>query len=212
MGALNLIGAKSFPALVVRDLTEPAPVAEEVEEEIDEDEVSDSARGGAEGTLIGVAQSGEEIFYDEDEEEYFNIFELRGESPEVYISAEPEVTPESIKSGENIFKNVIGCPKCHGEDNKGLTRKDGDFDWVDEAGRPIPKSADLTNGVFKSGSSPQDIYLIFVTGREGSPMPSFSEKLPSEQDRWDLVHYVRSLFTDDLRRKGVSLLPEEYQE
>ena len=67
MGALNLIGAKSFPALVVRDLTEPAPVAEEVEEEIDEDEVSDSARGGAEGTLIGVAQSGEEIFYDEDE-------------------------------------------------------------------------------------------------------------------------------------------------
>lgn len=152
------------------------------------------------------------IFYDEDEEEYFNIFELRGESPEVYISAEPEVTPESIKRGENIFKNVIGCPKCHGEDNKGLTREDGDFDWVDEAGRPIPKSADLTSGVFKSGSSPQDIYLIFVTGREGSPMPSFSEKLPSEQDRWDLVHYVRSLFTDDLRRKEVSLLPEEYQE
>jgi mono/diheme cytochrome c family protein len=66
--------------------------------------------------------------------------------------------------------------------------------WTDESGRPVPRSADLTSGVFKAGSSPRDLYRTLYFGGGGSPMPSFGGQIRDDADRWALVQYVRSLF------------------
>jgi cytochrome c oxidase cbb3-type subunit 2 len=45
---------------------------------------------------------------------------------------------------------------------------------------------------FKSGETNQDLYKIFMTGLDGTPMPSFGDQIKPE-DAWDLVHYLRTL-------------------
>jgi mono/diheme cytochrome c family protein len=42
------------------------------------------------------------------------------------------------------------------------------------------------------GDEPRDLYKAFMTGLNGSPMPSFAESITPEQS-WSLVAYVRSL-------------------
>jgi mono/diheme cytochrome c family protein len=42
------------------------------------------------------------------------------------------------------------------------------------------------------GSTNEDLYRIFMTGLDGSPMPSFADQL-QPADAWDLVHFLRTL-------------------
>jgi mono/diheme cytochrome c family protein len=85
----------------------------------------------------------------------------------------------------------VDCRVCHGEDFRGKTREA--FGWVDEAGRPLPRSADLVHGVFKSGSTPRDLYRSIFLGRGGSPMPAYGPLFHSEEKRWAIVWFVKSL-------------------
>ena len=42
------------------------------------------------------------------------------------------------------------------------------------------------------GVTNRDLYKIFMTGLDGTPMPSFADDIkPSEG--WDLVHFLRTL-------------------
>jgi len=45
---------------------------------------------------------------------------------------------------------------------------------------------------FKCGNTNQDIYKIFMTGVDGTPMPSFADVI-QPNDAWDLVHFLRTL-------------------
>ena len=45
---------------------------------------------------------------------------------------------------------------------------------------------------FKCGVTNEDLYRIFMTGLDGTPMPSFSDVL-KPADAWDLVHFLRTL-------------------
>ena len=38
----------------------------------------------------------------------------------------------------------------------------------------------------------QDLYRIFMTGVDGTPMPSFADVI-QPNDAWDLVHFLRTL-------------------
>jgi len=49
-----------------------------------------------------------------------------------------------------------------------------------------------TDSRFKCGNSNQDIYKIFMTGVDGTPMPSFADVI-QPNDAWDLVHFLRRL-------------------
>ena len=42
------------------------------------------------------------------------------------------------------------------------------------------------------GVTNQDLYRIFMTGLDGSPMPSFADVVKPEE-AWDLVHFLRTL-------------------
>jgi cytochrome c oxidase cbb3-type subunit 2 len=97
----------------------------------------------------------------------------------------------AVERGKGLFEK-LGCGQCHGKDLKGRSREEG-FDWTDEAGRFLPRSADLTAGVFKGGAAAKDLYLRLMSGMNVGPMPSFEAGLPSEEDRWSLVHFLVSL-------------------
>jgi len=109
------------------------------------------------------------------------------------VPPEPRPTPEALRRGALLAESGK-CLQCHGADLRGLAAAEHGFLWTDESGRPVPRSADLTTGVFKSGSSARDLYRTLFFGRGGSPMPSFGPQFQDEEDRWALVHYVRSRF------------------
>ena len=117
----------------------------------------------------------------------------------IQIPDEISKTNELLKLGKSIYTE-IGCNKCHGETGKG----DGPSSnaLVDSRGYPtIPR--DFTSGVYLGGGQTQDLYLRFVGGMDGTPMPAYgnlSELLgkPNEDEKklaWSLVHYVKSLET-----------------
>jgi mono/diheme cytochrome c family protein len=80
-------------------------------------------------------------------------------------------------------KQIYGdqCANCHGDGGKG----DGS-----DAMMYDPAPSDLTDAAKVSKHSDGEIYYQITEGRK--PMPSFKKKLTEEQ-RWQLVLYVRSL-------------------
>ena len=98
-------------------------------------------------------------------------------------------TPEAIERGAALFKENK-CNTCHGE----LGRGNGDAGMAlkDDYMNPIlPRN--LTNPeIYRAGSTPEDIFRTITTGLNGSPMAAYRDSMSVEQ-RWDVVHFVRSL-------------------
>ncbi len=110
------------------------------------------------------------------------------ESP-IAIGREVPSSQQSIARGKELYEQKE-CWKCHGENGHG----DGpsSYDLADEWEIPI-QAYDFTRAnKFKGGAASRDIYLRFTTGLNGTPMPSFANEL-SDEDRWSLVHFVKSL-------------------
>ena len=107
----------------------------------------------------------------------------------ITIPAETPATIDSILHGRDLF-DKIQCWKCHGPEGHG----DGPSaaTLTDTKGNPI-RPYDFATGVrFKCGATNQDLYRIFLTGLDGTPMPSFSDNIKPEE-AWDLVHFLRTL-------------------
>jgi hypothetical protein len=63
---------------------------------------------------------------------------------------------------------------------------------TDDLNRPI-LPYNFTDGTRpKCGSTDRDIYRIFMTGLDGTPMPSFADNIKPDE-AWDLVFYLRTL-------------------
>ena len=107
----------------------------------------------------------------------------------VPIPPEPSATPESIARGKQLYKK-LECWKCHGQEGRG----DGPSasTLTDSKDRPIVPYDFTTGERFKCGQSNQDLYRIFMTGLDGTPMPSYLEDVTPDQ-AWDLVHFLRTL-------------------
>jgi mono/diheme cytochrome c family protein len=107
----------------------------------------------------------------------------------IEIPAEPEVTAERVKAGQEVFARVQ-CWKCHGVE--GMANGPSASTLTDDLSRPILPYNFTDGSRPKCGSSDQDIYRIFMTGLDGTPMPSFSDNIKPEE-AWDLVFYLRTL-------------------
>jgi mono/diheme cytochrome c family protein len=104
----------------------------------------------------------------------------------VPVSPEPEPTAESVERGRALFAKQ--CAACHGARGVGDgTSSYALRDWQSAAIRP----RDFTTGVFRSGSTPDDVFVRIKTGLNGTPMPGYGN-LP-DADLWDLVHFILSL-------------------
>ena len=107
----------------------------------------------------------------------------------VELPSGPSATSESIEAGKKLYEET-GCPKCHGN----LGRADGPSapTLTDDLGQPI-RAADLTQPwTFRGGASREDIFRTMSTGFNGTPMPSFSDSLSTEQ-RWAITDFIVSL-------------------
>jgi mono/diheme cytochrome c family protein len=116
---------------------------------------------------------------------------FKEEKPEapVQIPAETADTPDSVKRGGELFQ-TLKCTECHGPEGRGNGPSAPTLD--DSKGNRI-RPYDFSTGTrFKCGESDEDLFRIFMTGLDGTPMPSFGDYLNSDQ-AWDLVHYLRAL-------------------
>ena len=108
--------------------------------------------------------------------------------PAIKIPPEPVYSEASVKRGLAVYEKS-NCAQCHGQGALG----DGPsaHDLKDDWGFPIVPY-DLTGGHIKCGDTGPDIYRVFMTGLNGTPMPSYVDSI-SEAEAWDLVHYIQSL-------------------
>lgn len=126
-----------------------------------------------------------------------NFFEARKAQP-IELPEKIEKTDELLAQGAKFYKEVQ-CGKCHGDSGKGDGH--GVEELKDRWGYPV-KPRDFTKGEYIGGNSEIDLLKRFLTGMDGSPMPSFidsikemagNDKEKEKQLLWGLVYYVKSL-------------------
>jgi mono/diheme cytochrome c family protein len=107
----------------------------------------------------------------------------------IQIPPAPEITPDRVKTGQEVFRKME-CWKCHGVE--GMANGPSSSTLTDDLGRPI-SPFNFTDGSRPlCGNTDTDLYKIFMTGLDGTPMPSFADNIKPEE-AWDLVFYLRSL-------------------
>jgi mono/diheme cytochrome c family protein len=90
-----------------------------------------------------------------------------------------EATPEAVAAGGELYKKH--CLMCHGESAKG----DGP---ATKYMKPAPP--DMTVAGTKARMTDGEMFYKISTGKK--PMPPMNRKL-SETERWQVVHYLRTL-------------------
>jgi mono/diheme cytochrome c family protein len=107
----------------------------------------------------------------------------------IVVPPETPANMESILRGREVFQKMQ-CWQCHGPAGHG----DGPSasTLVDSKDNPIRPYNFATGSRFKCGSTNRDLYTIFMTGLDGTPMPSFADNL-TPTEAWDLVHFLRTL-------------------
>jgi mono/diheme cytochrome c family protein len=95
------------------------------------------------------------------------------------------VSPMALARGRTLYQKH--CDSCHGASGK------GDGKAARTAAR---KPHDLSDAALQKGFTDGEAFWKISTGRrEGGDviMPAFAPKVPLDDDRWRLVHYVRTL-------------------
>jgi cytochrome c oxidase cbb3-type subunit 2 len=125
-----------------------------------------------------------------------------GEKPgdPIPIPPEPEVTADRIKAGRDVFARVQ-CWKCHGV--AGQANGPSASTLADDLGRPIAPFNFTEGARPKCGDTDKDIYRIFMTGVDGTPMPSFADTIKPDE-AWDLVFYLRTFMQGKNKEKDIA--------
>ncbi len=89
----------------------------------------------------------------------------------------------AVAQGGTLY-SAQGCAVCHGEKGKG--------DGAAAGGLPV-RPPDFTSRERMITRSDPDLFWAITRGREKSQMPAYGQKL-SENEVWDLVNYLRSLY------------------
>lgn len=118
----------------------------------------------------------------------------------IQIPNEPEVTADRIKAGQALFKK-LECWKCHGVE--GRANGPSADTLTDDQNRPILPFDFHDQTKFKCGSTDPDLYKIFMTGLDGTPMPSFADNVKPDE-AWDLVFYLRTLQPQKSKEKEIA--------
>jgi cytochrome c oxidase cbb3-type subunit 2 len=121
----------------------------------------------------------------------------------IEITPEPAVTAERVQAGQDLFKK-LECWKCHGVE--GRANGPSSDTLTDDQNRPIKPFNFHDQTKFKCGTEDRDLYRIFMTGLDGTPMPSFMDNVKPDE-AWDLVFYLRTLqpaTTANLKEKQIA--------
>ncbi len=107
----------------------------------------------------------------------------------VDLGTPPPRNDAAIAQGKALF-DKMSCASCHGPTGQG----DGPsaYGLVDDSGQRIPARDFSKPSGFKAGYATKEIVRGFLTGFDGTPMPSFNG-LMSKDDAWRLAYYVETL-------------------
>ncbi|MCS7017088.1 MAG: cytochrome c [Gemmatales bacterium] len=110
--------------------------------------------------------------------------------PIIETASTTEEAAALMRRARDLFVNKGACVQCHGVDGRGDPREVPDNAVRrDFWGNPLlPR--DLTHGVFRGGSRPQDLFWRIRLGIAGTDMPATEEKQLSDEEVWLLVNYV----------------------
>lgn len=148
--------------------------------------------------------------------EYIKTFSSRWHEQSLQKSfvlpPERAINPDALKQGRQIFEQI--CAMCHGQTGGG----DGPAAeaLTDAWGYPV-RPANFTlpagePGGVKLGHNAGHIFSVIMTGVGGTPMPPFADTF-SNEEIWDIVHYVQSLRVDahieELLAAGLSVDDEQ---
>jgi mono/diheme cytochrome c family protein len=100
-------------------------------------------------------------------------------------AAGPASTPASVKAGEAVFFEY--CAGCHGRRADGRGPESINLD---------PKPQNLRNAQFAKYLTDERIYSSLSGGVRGTAMPAF-ELVLTQEKRWHVLHYIRSLTAED---------------
>jgi mono/diheme cytochrome c family protein len=109
----------------------------------------------------------------------------------------PAATPESVAAGKGIFFEY--CSGCHGR------RADG---RGPQSLNLIPRPQNFRNAQFVKYLTDERMFTSISGGVRGTAMPSFEMTL-SEEKRWQVINFLRSLTADDTVRLANGLGYEE---
>jgi len=114
-------------------------------------------------------------------------FKNEPQGEKIEVGASLASSPALVARGKELFKE-LKCIRCHGESLKG----DGELaESLMDAWKHAVFVHDITDpNYFKSGHTPEDLFRTLTSGLDGTPMGSYIH-IP-EEDRWALVHYIRS--------------------
>jgi cytochrome c oxidase cbb3-type subunit 2 len=129
---------------------------------------------------------------------FYPEWSTRGTGAPIFIPPPPATfgSPEAVARGRHLYE-LLECTTCHGDQGRGNGASVANIP-ADAWGNP-QHPADFTKGRLKSGGAPEDVYRTFMTGLNGTAMPSYYEIFaePNEEiqpgDAWNLVSYVLSL-------------------
>lgn len=166
----------------------------------------DLARTVREG-LSGTAMPGFRHFSDGEVKAL--VRHLKGFSPDVFESVDPPLpvgsppsaSKELIEKGKKIYQEAK-CWECHGREGRGDGEKSWQEDFKDKWGFRIVPRDQTHPWEYRNGASLEAIYRTITTGLSGTPMASYQDSY-SDEDRWALAAYVRSLHRE--RKLGISL-------
>jgi mono/diheme cytochrome c family protein len=118
----------------------------------------------------------------------------------IEIPPEPQPTADRIRAGQVLFQR-LECWKCHGVTGRGNGPSSDTL--TDDQNRPIKAFNFHDENRFKCGSTNAAMYKDFMTGLDGSPMPSFADNVKPDE-AWDLVFYLRTLQPADTVEKRIA--------
>tara|TARA_Y100000590_G_scaffold319747_3_gene361832 strand:- start:6416 stop:8113 length:1698 start_codon:yes stop_codon:yes gene_type:complete len=122
------------------------------------------------------------------EDEFFDPYQAI-----VAIGNPPNGSEADLVAAGKIVYDENKCWECHGDFGRGNGERASGL--TDDWNLPIMPANLNVGWKIKGGISPEELYLRFSTGLDGTPMPSY-EATVSEEERWQLAYYVASLVGD----------------
>lgn len=115
---------------------------------------------------------------------YFSFAVIQNSDWKVPAEAAAKKNPvksdsENMAIGKSLYAKH--CKSCHGKDGLGDGTKAGELDTF---------PGDFTTAEFQKQS---DGSLFYKLSEGRDEMPAFNKKIPSDEDRWILVSFMRTL-------------------